>query len=163
MLVSSKYLSCFVRFFIIQLNHWIPSKESCFNLNKYFAIHYHSLHPSLPEWWGVGEWGLSHFSECLYRRDIGQIGILGGNWHFRWVLFFSGGTWKLKKKWTQILSKKMMPIVISTVSRICCPTLTTSGSLYLYPYFPCYIFSPPTNIFFCGRPKIFSCLAARRW
>ena len=26
----------------------------------------------------------SHFSECLYRRDLGQIRILGGNWHFRW-------------------------------------------------------------------------------
>ena len=27
---------------------------------------------------------LSHFSERSYRRDLGQIGILGGNWHFRW-------------------------------------------------------------------------------
>ena len=31
--------------------------------------------PSLGD--GVG--GLSHFSECLYRRDLGKIGILGGN------------------------------------------------------------------------------------
>ena len=23
-------------------------------------------------------------TERLYRRDLGQIGILGGNWHFRW-------------------------------------------------------------------------------
>ena len=44
--------------------------------------------------WGEGG-GLSHFSERLYRRDLGQIGILGGNWHFRWGWFFSGGTWKL--------------------------------------------------------------------
>ena len=28
---------------------------------------------------GVKGGGLSHFSECLYRRDLGQIGILGGN------------------------------------------------------------------------------------
>ena len=27
---------------------------------------------------------LSHFSERSNRRDLGQIGILGGNWHFRW-------------------------------------------------------------------------------
>ena len=32
--------------------------------------------------WGGG--GLSDFSEHLYKRDLGQIGILGGNWHFRW-------------------------------------------------------------------------------
>ena len=38
---------------------------------------------------------LSHFSESLHRRDLGQIGILGGNWHFRRGWFFSGGTWKL--------------------------------------------------------------------
>ena len=28
--------------------------------------------------------GLSHFSEGLYWRDLGQIGIFGGNGHFRW-------------------------------------------------------------------------------
>ena len=39
--------------------------------------------------------GLSHFSEGLYWRDLGQIGIFGRNEHFRWGLFFSGGTWKL--------------------------------------------------------------------
>ena len=39
--------------------------------------------------------GLSHFSEGLYWRDLGQIGIFGGNGHFRWGWFFSGGTWKL--------------------------------------------------------------------
>ena len=43
-------------------------------------------------WWGRG---LSHFWECSYRRDLGQIGILGANWHFRWGWFFLGGTWKL--------------------------------------------------------------------
>ena len=36
--------------------------------------------------------GLSHFSEHVYRRDLCQIVILGGNWHFSWGWFFSGGT-----------------------------------------------------------------------
>ena len=31
-------------------------------------------------------------SERLYKRDLGQIGNLGGNWHFRWGWFFLGGT-----------------------------------------------------------------------
>ena len=35
--------------------------------------------------------GLSHFAERLYKRDLGQIGILGGNLNFRWGRFFSGG------------------------------------------------------------------------
>ena len=43
--------------------------------------------------WGRGSW-LSHFSEGLYKRDLDQIGILGGNWHFRWELFFF--RWDLK-------------------------------------------------------------------
>ena len=30
----------------------------------------------------------SHFSERSYKRDLGEIGILGGNWHFRWGWFF---------------------------------------------------------------------------
>ena len=42
-------------------------------------------HPPLG-WWG--EKGLSHFSEGSYRRDLGQIGILGGKWHFSWGWFF---------------------------------------------------------------------------
>ena len=31
---------------------------------------------------GGREW-LSHLSGGLYWRDFGQIGIFGGNWHFR--------------------------------------------------------------------------------
>ena len=31
----------------------------------------------------MGEGEVSHFSEGLYRRDLGQFGILSGNWHFR--------------------------------------------------------------------------------
>ena len=37
---------------------------------------------------GGGGW-LSHFSKHLYRRDLGQIRILGEKWHFRWGWFFS--------------------------------------------------------------------------
>ena len=40
--------------------------------------------PPPPPSLGDGGRGLSHFSEHLYRRDLGQIGILGENWHFRW-------------------------------------------------------------------------------
>ena len=45
----------------------------------------------IPTGWWRG--GLSHCSG-LCSRDLGQIGILGGNWHFGWRCFFSGGTWK---------------------------------------------------------------------
>ena len=31
---------------------------------------------------------LSHFSERLYSQHLGQIRILGENWHFRWGCFF---------------------------------------------------------------------------
>ena len=34
----------------------------------------------------LGDGGLSHFSEHSF--DLGQIGILGGNWLFRWGWFF---------------------------------------------------------------------------
>ena len=44
-------------------------------------------------WWGGGKGGgASHFLERSYRRNLGQIGILSGNWHFRWGWFFLGGT-----------------------------------------------------------------------
>ena len=52
--------------------------------------------PPLP--WVIEGW-LSHFSECLYKRDLGQIGILGGNWHFRWGWIFLGGTWIKKSEY----------------------------------------------------------------
>ena len=35
--------------------------------------------------------GFNHFSKGWYRRELGQIEVLGGN--FRWGWFFSGGTW----------------------------------------------------------------------
>ena len=35
--------------------------------------------PPPPPPMGDGGWGLSHFSEGLYRSDKGQIRILGGN------------------------------------------------------------------------------------
>ena len=43
----------------------------------------------------LGDGGLCHFSEHVYRRDLCQIVILAGNWCFRWQWFSSGGTWKL--------------------------------------------------------------------
>ena len=57
-----------------------------------------------PGWW---DGGLSHFSERLSRIDLGQIGILGGNWHFRRGWFFLCRTWKLPvKKIMEINHKK---------------------------------------------------------
>ena len=51
--------------------------------------------PPAPLWWSGwgarGEGELSHFSKRLYRRDLVQIGILGGNWHFRWGWYFLVG------------------------------------------------------------------------
>ena len=41
------------------------------------------LHSSTSPW-VMGGGRLSHFSEHSYRKDLGQIGILGGNWPFRW-------------------------------------------------------------------------------
>ena len=46
---------------------------------------------------------MSHFSERLYGRDLGQIGILGRNWHFRWGWFEN--FW-YKKSWIRISSQK---------------------------------------------------------
>ena len=33
---------------------------------------------------GGGGGELSHFPEHLHRKEIGQIGILCGNWHCKW-------------------------------------------------------------------------------
>ena len=48
----------------------------------------HSSHtPTLGYGGGGGEGGgrgAEPFSERSYRRDLGQIRILGGNWHFSW-------------------------------------------------------------------------------
>ena len=44
----------------------------------------HSSHPPPSLGDGRGGRGLSHFSEHSYKRDLGQISILGGNWHFGW-------------------------------------------------------------------------------
>ena len=53
--------------------------QKCFFVAKICCFQAHSLHTPTP----LGDGGLSHFSECSYRRYLGQIGILGGNWHFR--------------------------------------------------------------------------------
>ena len=49
----------------------------------------HSLHPPFPQ--GDGEGRVEAFSEGLYRRDIGQIGVLGENWHSRRIGVFCIG------------------------------------------------------------------------
>ena len=55
----------------------------------------YSSHPSLGDGEGGGWWGggLSHFSKGFYRNDFSQIGILAGDWHFKWSDFFQ---WDLK-------------------------------------------------------------------
>ena len=80
----------------------------------------------------------SHFWEGLYRKDVGQIGILDGDWIFWWGWFFF--RWDMETPFIENMNvkcrtKKIIPIVISTISLFCSPTLTTFGSLYLYPYF----------------------------
>ena len=70
---------------------------------------------------GVG--GLSDFSESLYRRELGQTGILGGNWHFRWGGFFfrrdlKTSCIKNSECKSQAKKKKKIQIVISTISHL---------------------------------------------
>ena len=84
----------------------------------------------------VINWRLSHFSEHLYRRDLGQIGILGENQHFGWGLFFLVGlenslykkivnaNLRQKKKKKKKKKKRKIPIVISTISHFWSPSLT---------------------------------------
>ena len=47
------------------------------NLHSLPLPPYHALDDG---WWGGGG-ELKHFSEGLYRRNLDQIGILGGNCH----------------------------------------------------------------------------------
>ena len=49
---------------------------------------FHSSHPLLVMGEGMG---LSHFSEDLYSRNLGQFRILDGNWFFGWGDFFQVG------------------------------------------------------------------------
>ena len=42
------------------------------------------IHSSSPLCGGCVKGGGGLSSEHSYRRDVGQIEILGGNWHFRW-------------------------------------------------------------------------------
>ena len=56
---------------------------------------------------------------------------------------------------SQANKKKMIPIVISTISHFCSPTLTNCGSLYLYRYFPWYILPPTHKHFFLWGAEFF--------
>ena len=61
-----------------------------------------------------------------------------------------------KNKEYEFQTKKMIPIVVSTIS------LQLSGSLYLYPYFSWYI--PPIHKqFFVGAINFVSYLVAKGW
>ena len=58
---------------------------------------------------------------------IEQIEIMGGNWHFRWGDFFRWDlkTPSIKNREYESKNKKMIPIVISTISQFPSPTRTT--------------------------------------
>ena len=92
-------------------------------------------------------WGmLSDYSECLYRKDLGQIGILDWNWHFRSGLIFSGGTW------IQISNKKNdsncnsynFSILVSYPNNFVVVCIFIFHGIYF-----------PHPQFFCGWPKDF--------
>ena len=83
--------------------------------------------PLNPGWWGV---------EPFFRRFM----------NFRWGWFFSGGTWKLAQ------TKKVILIVIYTISHFWSPTLTTLFSIV-------YTALSTNKYFFCRG----SYLLARNW
>ena len=110
------------------------------------------------------EGGLSHFSEGLYSRDLGQIGILGGNWHFGSGWCFSGGTWALptyikNSEYESQTNKKndsdcycyhfSLLVPYPNNFLIVCLCILIFHGIYL----------PPTHkYFFCGAKKFFHIL-----
>ena len=96
---------------------------------------------------------MSHFSERSYRRDLGQIGILGGNWHCRWGWCFF--RWDLKtpciknSEYKSQPKTKKIPIVISAISHFRSPFIIITPS---YP-----------QIIFLWRAKFFLSVAPRAW
>ena len=108
----------------------------------------YSLH-SLPH---LADGGLSYFSERLYRRHLGQIGILGGNCHFRWGWFFF--RWDLKTPCIKNSEYKSQVKKNSSDWNFYNFSLLvpyTNKFLYLYPYFPWHILSLTPQIFFFVR------------
>ena len=113
---------------------------------------------------------MSHFSECLYRKDSGQIRILGGNWHFRWWWFFQVGleNYLYKKYWIRISNKKMIPIVIFAISHFRSPTPTTFWKSVFVSLFS-MVYTPPSPTYFfvrgkgVGGKKFFRVFIARGW
>ena len=109
--------------------------------------------------------GLSHFSEGLYRKDVGQIGILGESWHFRKGWFFQVRLENsLYKKYKSSQKKKkgisiVIPIVIY---HFCSPVLTTFWYSLFVPMVQYILPNPPTSIFFEGA-KFFLYLVASSW
>ena len=116
---------------------------------------------------------MEDFSECLYRRDLHQIEILGGNWLFRWGWFFLGGTWKLRAKNSKYTSKKKKKNdpncnCYNFLLLVPCPNKFVVVCIYIFIFHG--IYSPlSTNISSC-RGLIFFCffcfclyLVARGW
>ena len=79
----------------------------------------------------MGRWGLTHFSEHLYRRDLKRfwvgIGTLGGGDYFRWDL----KTPSIKNSDYKSQAKKMVPIVISTIPNFWSAALTSFYFFFL--------------------------------
>ena len=82
-LKMEKVLKCFVNFAL-----WLSS-YMIFLLRIPLLVEGYIVCTPPPPW--VMGWGLSHFSYDLYWRDLNQIRILGGNWHFRLGWFFQVG------------------------------------------------------------------------
>ena len=118
---------------------------------------FQSLHLLPPKWWSGG---LIYFSENLCSSDLRQTGILGGNGTLSVGDFFQVGLenslyiYKTSEYETQ--TKKIIFIVISTISHFWFPTLTTS----LYSVFvslSSMVYTSPPEIFFGGL-TIFFCI-----
>ena len=124
-----------------------------------FSSNPHSSYPPPPLDDGDG---LRHFSEHLYRRDLGQIGIFGWNWHFWWgVIFFR---WDLKtpciknsdyksqaKKNNSICNFYNFSLLFPYPNKsvVVCICISVFHGIYPPPL--------PTHIFLCGG-HIFVCV-----
>ena len=100
------------------------------------------------------------FSEGLYSRDLCQIRILGGNWHFGWWWFFSGGTWKfstyIKNSEYESQKKKVSNCNFSLFSLLVpYPNNFLVVCLFILIFHD--IYPPPTNIFFVRLEFLFVC------